>query len=652
MTDFHGFQLDKFQEDAISAVDGEHSVVVSAPTGSGKTLIADYIIDKELQGEKRVVYTAPIKALSNQKYKDFTEQYGEDKIGLITGDLVINPRAQVLIMTTEVYRNMAITKDSVLDSVSYCIMDEIHYLGDYERGYVWEESIIFSPDHVRFLFLSATIPNSDEFADWVKSIKHHDVSVIKYDVRPVPLRIAFFDPDLGITDLKAIGKQKELDKYPKYENAHSRKRFFKQTRVQKPKPSQLVKVLTNQGRLPCIYFVFSRAKTQEYATNLAKSRNFLNSEETREMASLASEDYSKMSKEVKSLNSTKYLRECLSKGVAFHHAGLLPDTKAIVEKLFGKGLIKVLFATETFAVGINMPAKTVCFDGLRKYTETGFRYLNSKEFFQISGRAGRRGIDKEGLSVSMVNRTYDELKKIEQFTKKDDLAILSQFRLSPNTVLNMINMHTPEQINIILQMNFFTFQQLEGKTDQKRVLDSIRRRYDNLVKDLTRMEYIDPEGHLTHIGMFTTQIFSEEIEISQLFAGKVDFGFDEYLILVTMAALTYEERREAEFYNTTATKQMRYLEKMIRNHPYLKHGKWMRNMAKMTAIVNPIYHDKGFIELLKNTNLLEGDIIRLLMRMIDKLEQIDRATDDRDLRHKMKNCKDLIRNCLKGIHLF
>ncbi|MBN1792076.1 DEAD/DEAH box helicase [Candidatus Woesearchaeota archaeon] len=652
MTDFHGFHLDQFQEDAINAVDGEHSVVVSAPTGSGKTLIADYIIDKELQGEGRVIYTAPIKALSNQKYKDFTSEYGEDKIGLITGDLVINPRAQILIMTTEVYRNMAITKDSVLDSVSYCIMDEIHYLGDFERGYVWEESIIFSPTHVRFLFLSATIPNSEEFAEWVKSIKGHDVTVIKYDVRPVPLKIAFYDPDIGITNLKEISKKKELDKYPRYEDAGNKRRFFRQQRVQKPKPGQLVNILERQGKLPCIYFVFSRARTQEYALTLAKAHNYLSSEEDRRMTGIVSSSYASLSPEVKSLSSTKELRECLTKGVAFHHAGLLPDTKAIVEKLFGEGLIKVLFATETFAVGINMPAKTVCFDGLRKYTETGFRYLNSKEFFQISGRAGRRGIDKEGLSVSVVNRSFDEIKKIELFTKRDDLPILSQFRLSPNTVLNMINIHTAAEINIILQMNFFTFQRLEGKKDQMRVLNTIRRRYDSLVKDLSKMGYIDSEGKLTQIGMFTTQIFSEEIEISQLFAGSVDFGLDEYQMLVVLAALTFEERREVEFYDVTPTKAIRNLEKMIRNHPYLKKGDWPKNMIRMTAIINPVYQDKGFIDILKNTNMLEGDIIRLLMRLLDKLEQIDRATDDRDLRHKARNCKDLIRNCLKGIHLF
>ena len=230
---FKSFELDQFQEDAIEAVENNHSVVVSAPTGSGKTLIADYIIDKDIKTNKRVIYTAPIKALSNQKYIDFCHDYGEDKIGLITGDIVINPHALVLIMTTEVYRNMAIIKDKALDNVSYCIMDEIHYINDPERGYVWEESIIFSESHIRFLFLSATIPNADEFAGWVENIKEHKVDVIRHDIRPVPLDVKFFDSDLGITTLDQIKEKKDLDDMPEYDS-FMKKRIYKRTRAKPP----------------------------------------------------------------------------------------------------------------------------------------------------------------------------------------------------------------------------------------------------------------------------------------------------------------------------------------------------------------------------------------------------------------------------------
>ena len=208
--EYKGLILDKFQEDSIKSIDSNHSVVVSAPTGSGKTLIADYIINKYIGKGIRVIYTAPIKALSNQKYKEFTADYGKDKVGLLTGDIVINPTAPVLIMTTEIYRNMALTDDDMINKVSYVVFDEIHFINDIERGYVWEESIIFSKEHVRFLCLSATIPNAKEFASWIHSIKGHKVDTIMYDKRPVPLHKHFYDSELGVCTLEEIREVKDI----------------------------------------------------------------------------------------------------------------------------------------------------------------------------------------------------------------------------------------------------------------------------------------------------------------------------------------------------------------------------------------------------------------------------------------------------------
>src|SRR3989338_2692468 len=219
---FKDFTLDKFQEDAIEAIEKNNSVVVSAPTGSGKTLIADYIIDKHRNDQKRIIYTAPIKALSNQKYKDFSEEYGADKVGLMTGDIVINPQAKVLIMTTEIYRNMVISKDSDIKNIAYVIFDEIHYINDIERGYVWEESIIYSEETVRFLCLSATIPNADEFSRWIQAIKNHDVKTITATKRNVPLEESFYDVELGLTTLEKIKEAKSIPDY--YEIRGKRKK--------------------------------------------------------------------------------------------------------------------------------------------------------------------------------------------------------------------------------------------------------------------------------------------------------------------------------------------------------------------------------------------------------------------------------------------
>lgn len=649
---FQGFTLDKFQEDAANSVNNGHSVVVSAPTGSGKTLIADYIIDKYLKTDERIIYTAPIKALSNQKFKDFTETYGKEKIGLITGDLVINSTAQVLIMTTEVYRNMAIIEDPVLNNVSYCIFDEIHYISDEERGYIWEESIIFSAEHIKFLFLSATIPNAEEFAQWVMSIKNHQVDVVNHDVRPVPLDRKFYDQILGITTLSDIIANKEHDYYPNYHDIHRRRgRIQRRERVPPPSYRDLIKMLVTQKALPCIYFVFSRAKTQEYARTLAQKNDLLNPAESSEVSQFLSNEFRALSKEVLSLKSAYDLRFCLGRGIAFHNAGILPEMKHIVETLFGKGLIKVLFATETFAVGINMPAKTVCFDGLRKYTGVGFRYLSTKEYFQMAGRAGRRGIDKKGLAVAIIHRPSLEMDVVERMTKKDIEPLKSQFRLTPNTVLNMINLHSPEEIKQILMMNFFSYQQLKGKGSDNRILGSIKARFTKLIKTLNRLSYIEG-GQLTNLGYFASKMFAYELEATELFARSNTSAFDEHDILLLTASLVYESKRGVRFFRIYDPKRTSRLLHIIEQNKILRKGKWDSQLEKMNAIIDPLMQGKKFIEILKNTNMPEGDLIRILMRIVDMLEQIDRATiEDEALRSKVRNCKELIKDSLEGIQV-
>ena len=632
--EFKNLVLDKFQEDAINAIEKNNSVIVSAPTGSGKTLIADFIIDRELKGDNRVIYTAPIKALSNQKFKDFCEDYGKESIGLITGDIVINPTAQVLIMTTEVYRNMAIISDKVLDNVSYVIMDEIHYIGDTQRGHIWEESIIFS-DNVKFLFLSATIPNSEEFANWVKKIKGHNVESIIYNHRPVPLDIKFYNPEYGICTLDRI---KELDSQPKIRYYRKKDRYRKKNK-RTSEYKELINELSDDW-LPAIYFVFSRLKTQDFAVNLARTHQFLDNHEKKEVGKIVSDSFRNLSIEITSLRSAGLIKKCLLKGIAFHHAGLVPDIKHIVEKLFAKGLVKVLFATETFALGINMPAKSVCFDSLRKFTNEGFRYLNSKEFFQIAGRAGRRGIDNKGLAVSVVRRG-DELDKISSFTKKDDMPIKSQFRLSYNTILNMYDLHDPEEIEKILKMNLYTFQELKGKIDDIAMLNSIKARYNKAIKVLKKKDYINGPD-LTEKGRFATKIFSNELEISEIY---FNMKLDAYSLLLALAALIYEDKR-GRFYKKYIDKDIYRLKKDLEN--MFPGATWINNIFPMTAIMMPCMEGKSFIEILKNTSLLEGDLIRILMQVMDRLEQMSRADNNELLEH----CKEIVKGPLEGISIF
>ncbi len=646
---FKGLVLDPFQEDAVAAMNRNESVMVSAPTGSGKTLIADYVIDRDLREGKRVVYTAPIKALSNQKYKDFCEQYGPENIGLVTGDTVENPRAPVLIMTTEIYRNMAVLQDPIIDEVSFCVMDEIHFINDPERGYVWEESIIFSPDSVRFVFLSATIPNAEEFAEWVEGIKKHPVVVVRHDVRPVPLDVQFYDEDMGITTLKQIEARKNAEAGSSYNSGrYGKGRGGKGKRsrgpmVKKPDFSRLVRLVAAKQKLPCIYFVFSRKKTQEYAEKAAK-HNYLSSEEQKEVIAIVNKHFTHLSVNMRTLPSIQLLKKCLRHGIGFHHAGLLPDGKTIVEELFAKGLVKILFATETFAVGINMPAKSVCLDGLRKYTGEGFRYLTSKEFFQMSGRAGRRGLDKQGLAISVIHRPAVNIRKVDDLTSKDTLPIMSQFRLTYNTVLNMINLHNEGEIEIILRNNFYTYQ--ETKSNERTIAD-VKRRYNNIVKFLTEHEYVQ-DGALTQLGMFTTHIYSNEIEISQLFHDPF-LELDPYRILLLLGALVFEPRFGLEFYHTYPSKETKTMRKFLQRHEVLKGSEWIEYIDSMTALIKPCIETRDFTAVLNNTSMGEGDIIRFFSQLADKLEQLDRASQSDDFRLHVQNAKSIIREMLEEV---
>lgn len=636
--EYKGFTLDKFQEDAIKCIEDNKSVVVSAPTGSGKTLIADYIINKYLKRGIKVIYTAPIKALSNQKYKEFSSDYGEENVGLLTGDIVRNPSAPVLIMTTEIYRNMALIDDPMLEDISYVIFDEIHFINDIERGYVWEESIIFSKAKVRFLCLSATIPNAVEFASWIHTIKRHKVEVIKHDKRNVPLYKYFYDSELGITELKRI---KELIDIPSYKYIRGKQRK-RRPYVKAPNHISLIKQI--QDKLPCFFFNFSRKGCEESAEELAKEKIF-KADST--ITKYVREKLKKAPVEINNLKSTRVLRRILPYGIAFHHAGLLPIVKELVEELFGKGLIKVLYTTETFAVGINMPAKTVCFMSLRKFDGVSFRFLNSKEYFQIAGRAGRRGIDKEGFVYAMIDRRDFDYGLLRKMSSKDIDPIKSQFRLSVNTVLNIIKQHNKTEIDKILTRNFNSFQKY-GSDAKKLKRDLIFRTFDNIKRKLERRGYIE-EGKLTEKGEFASKIYADEILIGEMFATWFYRGLNEYQIFLLLACLAYEPRERIQFYKKFDSKFLKDLKKEIRDNDYLHGNNKFRSMKKLTALIDPCYHGKSIFEIMKNTNMLEGDVIRFFRQVLDRIGQIKNATHDNLLRGILNSIQMLILNSLEEI---
>lgn len=639
---FKNLTLDPFQENAIKAIERNSSVVVSAPTGSGKTLIADYIIDKHKNDNKKIIYTAPIKALSNQKYKDFSREYGEENVGLMTGDIVINPSAKVLIMTTEIYRNMVISNEKEVKDVVYVIFDEIHYINDVERGYVWEESIIYSPKTTRFLCLSATIPNAEEFSNWIQAIKKHKVETIMATKRNVPLKHEFYDYELGLTTLQKIKEAKEIPTYKEIRRGEKGK-----MRPKSPAPNhiELIKEL-GKNKLPALFFSFSRRDCQMKARELSRANLF---QRNTELLQFMNQKLENVPPEISKLNSAITLKETISQGIAFHHAGLLPVIKEIVEDLFGQGKINVLYTTETFAVGINMPAKTVCFNSLRKYDGFNFRYLNTKEYFQIAGRAGRRGIDKEGQVVSMIYRPtfhYDEIKRI---TSKDIEPIKSQFKLSTNTVLNLINLHTPKEIEYILRLSFFSYQKF-GENYSKIPTKVLLARYNNIFKRLTKYGYINKEG-LTTKGIFSSKIFADEISFGEIFATDLVHKLNEYQILLILAALVYEPRINHQFKQEFKNEKLNDLKRVLYSNDYLSRVEKFENLKTMTTLIKPIYEGQTFFDVMKLTNLLEGDLIRIYAQIIDRLGQVRKASVDYKVLNKIQNCKTIVDASLEGIYL-
>ncbi|NTV23454.1 MAG: DEAD/DEAH box helicase [Nanoarchaeota archaeon] len=626
---FKNFTLDPFQVDAVNSVEKDNSVVVSAATGTGKTLIADYVIDKYLKEHRRIIYTAPIKALSGQKYRDFKKEYGEENIGIMTGDVVINPDAPILIMTTEIYRNMLLAKDQIIDKVKYVIFDEIHYINDIERGTIWEESIIFSPDHIRFLCLSATIPNADDFAQWIQSIKKHTVDVVKYEKRAVPLEHSVFDKYIGITKIEEVIK----DRGRKPKKKKTSKRDWA------PPPDHIELISQIADKLPAIVFDFSRKDCEKRALELSRKKDYLDSAGRAKVVKLANE---LISPEYRSLESIMRLKQALSRGIAFHHAGLLPKAKELVELLFTDGIIKVLYATETFAVGINMPAKTVVFASLEKFDGANFRYINSKEYFQLAGRAGRRGIDTVGYSIAMVDRDFTDLEKVRQISLRDDIPIQSQFKLSFNSVLNLIKNHPPEEREFILRMNFDYYLQ-KAKGNQVRIMAS----YNNKVKLLKMMGYVFGEV-LTEKGEFATKIYSEEILVTEIFCSDLYSQLSETDLNILVAAVIYEPRGKDYFTMKDTDRAYNRIMRTVSERSYISKNINKLHVKRMIRLIGDFSDGCEFKDLIDLCNLDEGDIIRLIRRVIDMLRQIRHATTDYELIDKMHACMEkLYRDVVK-----
>ena len=438
------FELDQFQQQAIAALNVGRSVVVCAPTGSGKTLIGEYTIYRALSRNGRVFYTTPLKALSNQKLRDFREQFGADNVGLLTGDISINRDAPILVMTTEIFRNMLYGTPigevgTSLVGVEAVVLDECHYMNDRQRGTVWEESIIYCPPDIQLVALSATVANADQLTDWLNLV-HGSTELIFSDFRPVPLQFHFGNP-------KGL--------FPLLDHSHSQINPRLKPKGGKPKGGRpesptityVVSQLQQRDMLPAIYFIFSRRGCDKAVEEMGEL-SLVNKREAAELKVRIDEFLSRNPDAGRAGQV-----EPLYRGIAAHHAGILPAWKGFVEELFQMGLVKVVFATETLAAGINMPARTTVISTLSKRTDRGHRLLTASEFLQMAGRAGRRGMDATGYVVTL-QTPFEGAKEAAYLATAGADPLVSQFTPNYGMVLNLLQTHTLTQARDLVERSF------------------------------------------------------------------------------------------------------------------------------------------------------------------------------------------------------
>uniref|UniRef100_I2CQP2 ATP-dependent RNA helicase DOB1 n=1 Tax=Nannochloropsis gaditana (strain CCMP526) TaxID=1093141 RepID=I2CQP2_NANGC len=459
----YAFALDPFQQAAIGFIEKGESVLVAAHTSAGKTVTAEYAIAMSLQKKQRVIYTSPIKALSNQKYRDMAEEFGD--VGLMTGDITINPSATCLIMTTEILRSMLYRGSEIMREVAWVIYDEIHYMRDKDRGVVWEESIILLPHKVRFVFLSATIPNSQEFAGWIATIHHQPCHVVYTDYRPVPLQHYIFPS--GGEGLYLVVDEKSRFREDNFQKAmavlqgeggeeESGKKKKNGGKGQQSELGKIVRLIMERSYDPVIIFSFSKRECEAYALKMSKL-DFNEEGEKELVEQVFTNAIDSLSEEDKTLPQVVSLLPLLKRGVGIHHGGLLPILKEIIEILFQEGLIKCLFATETFSIGINMPAKTVVFTQCTKFDGKDFRWVTPGEYIQMSGRAGRRGKDDRGIVIMMMDSKMEpDVCKAILYGEPDKLY--SSYHVSYNMLLNMLRVQgvNPE---FLVRSSFHQYQQ-------------------------------------------------------------------------------------------------------------------------------------------------------------------------------------------------
>ncbi|KAJ2720796.1 ATP-dependent RNA helicase mtr4 [Coemansia sp. Benny D115] len=507
------FELDPFQQASVQCIHSGESVLVAAHTSAGKTVVAEYAIAQCLRDKQRVIYTSPIKALSNQKYREFLEEFGD--VGLMTGDVTINPQASCLVMTTEILRSMLYRGSEVMREVAWVVFDEIHYMRDKERGVVWEETIILLPHQVHFVFLSATIPNAMQFAEWITKTHEQPCHVVYTDYRPTPLQHYLF-PQGGdglhlVVDEKGQFREENFQRaITSLQDAQGQaaddvsgigKGKQKKGKTNKGKQGgksdiyKIIKTIMTRNYHPVIVFCFSKRECEGLALQMSKL-DFNVDAEKEMVAEVFNNAISSLGPDDRTLPQIENILPLLKRGIGIHHSGLLPILKEVIEILFQEGLLKCLFATETFSIGLNMPARTVVFTSVRKFDGKDFRWVMSGEYIQMSGRAGRRGLDDRGVVILMLDEKMEPA-IAKGMVKGEPDVLNSAFHLSYNMIINLMRVETftPQ---FMLERSFHQFQTQAS-------IPKLEQRVDDLQQELSLIK-IDDEPSVKRFYDLRTQL--------------------------------------------------------------------------------------------------------------------------------------------------
>jgi ATP-dependent RNA helicase HelY len=632
-----GFKPDAFQTTSFDALDAGQSVLVSAPTGSGKTVVADYAIAQALVEGRKAFYTTPLKALSNQKFAELAAIYGQERIGLLTGDVSHRPDAPVVVMTTEVVRNMLFARSPLLAGLGLLVLDEVHYLQDPYRGSVWEEAIILVPDDVVLVCLSATVSNAAQLGAWLRSV-HGPTEVIVEGHRPVKLHdhVAIAEKGSRQVDLIPLLSHRRLHPQAaaldqKMARLARRPGGLRHSRIASPRRTEIIEALDDRDMLPAIVFIFSRAACDDAVRQCLDDGVRLTTPEQRtEIRERCAERTDGLPDDELGVLGYGPWMAGLEAGVASHHAGMIPAFREAVEECFTAGLLQVVFATETLSLGINMPARSVVIERLTKMRQHGRAALTSGEYAQLTGRAGRRGLDSVGHAVVVWSAAVS-MTQLAALATSPAPELTSSFRASYNLAVNLVRRYAKDQAYEILDRSFAQF----VSTDHHHALS---RRMDRALKLLERRGHVDLDAwRLTARGALVAHIYHEsDLLVAEALADGLFDGLDPAGLAAVVSACTYEVRggrwRPEPRPPKEITPRLRSLDALAVS---------LRDEEETNRLPRTREPDPGFAEVawrwargerlarvLERAELAPGDFVRNAKQLVDLLRQLATVAPD------------------------